>query len=95
MLPIILALLSAFVVLRILYRLTLHPLARIPGPRAAAATSLWTVHHDLVASNSLVKDLPALHKKYGENDMPNEPLNKALCQFTDLRERITRPRSSQ
>ncbi|KAL6251945.1 hypothetical protein RBB50_002155 [Rhinocladiella similis] len=61
----IVAALACFVVLRALYRLTLHPLASFPGPKLAGATSLYQAWYDLRPSTSYVKTFPALHKKYG------------------------------
>ncbi|EXJ53757.1 uncharacterized protein A1O5_13006 [Cladophialophora psammophila CBS 110553] len=55
----------AAVVLKAVYRLTLHPLARFPGPKIAAVTNLYAVNRDLVSKDSLVKHLKALHDKYG------------------------------
>jgi hypothetical protein len=60
------ALLVLALVLRIVYRLTLHPLSRFPGPRFAAATNLYAVYYDLASKDSLVKHLKALHDKYGQ-----------------------------
>jgi uncharacterized membrane protein AbrB (regulator of aidB expression) len=54
-----------FLLIRICYRRTLHPLAAFPGPVPGAVTSLWAVSYDCNASSSLVKILPQLHKKYG------------------------------
>lgn len=31
----------------IIYRLTLHPLAKFPGPRIAAASSLYQMYYDV------------------------------------------------
>ncbi|EXJ53868.1 hypothetical protein A1O7_09204 [Cladophialophora yegresii CBS 114405] len=59
------ALLILALVLRIFYRLTLHPLSRFPGPRFAAVTNLYAVYYDLLSEDSLVKHLKALHDKYG------------------------------
>ena len=54
-------------VARIAYRLTLHPLATFPGPKLAAATSMYGAFYDLsFTSSSYVKELPALHAKYGQ-----------------------------
>ena len=53
-------------VLRVIYRLTLHPLARFPGPKLAAITNLYAVSYDLSSKDSLVKHLKTLHDKYGE-----------------------------
>ncbi|KIW26376.1 uncharacterized protein PV07_09476 [Cladophialophora immunda] len=55
----------ATVAIKIIYRLTLHPLARFPGPKIAAITNLYAVNHDLISKDSLVKHLKALHDKYG------------------------------
>ena len=56
-----------FLVARVLYRLTLHPLARFPGPKLAAVTSLYGASFDLskVRDDSYVKKLPHLHDQYG------------------------------
>ena len=52
---------------KILYRLTLHPLATFPGPKLAAVTSMYGAFYDLsFTSSSYVKELPALHAKYGQ-----------------------------
>ncbi|RDW81377.1 cytochrome P450 [Aspergillus mulundensis] len=48
---------------RTLYRLYIHPLARVPGPKLAAATSLWLAYHTYIGDEC--STLFALHKKYG------------------------------
>jgi hypothetical protein len=65
--------LLAYIFLKIFYRLTLHPLAKVPGPKIAAATSLYSAYHDICTSG-LVKSLPDMHRKYGPviRIMPNE-----------------------
>jgi len=46
-----------------LYRLLLHPLARVPGPKAAAVSNAWLAWH---ARNGRVRELgKTLHRKYG------------------------------
>ena len=56
-----------FLVLRVLYRLTLHPLAKFPGPKLAAVTNLYGASWDLTkGGDSYVKILPGLHDKYGK-----------------------------
>jgi hypothetical protein len=58
-------LLVCSLVLRVLYRLTVHPLAKVSGPRRAAATSLYAAYYDIVSKDSLVKRLQSLHERYG------------------------------
>lgn len=59
------ALFFMYLVLCCIYRLTFHPLAKFPGPKLAAITSLWAAYYDLRKNPSLAKKLPALHDKYG------------------------------
>jgi hypothetical protein len=54
-----------YVVLRSIYRLTLHPLAKFPGPKLAAVTSIYGASYDLPKHSSYVKMMPGLHDKYG------------------------------
>jgi hypothetical protein len=49
--------------LRILYNLCFYPLSRVPGPRLAAATSLWLFLSDF--RGHAYADILALHRKYG------------------------------
>ena len=51
--------------LRIVYRLTLHPLAKFPGPKLAAITDLYPMFYDLPMHSSYLKKLPELHDQYG------------------------------
>ena len=56
---------------KIVYRLTFHPLAAFPGPKLAAVTNLYGAFYDLSSSSSsYVKELPALHAKYGQYILP-------------------------
>jgi len=52
-------------IIRAIYRITFHPLARFPGPKLAAITSLWAASYDLSKQDSLIKHLHALHDQYG------------------------------
>jgi hypothetical protein len=61
----VLLVLLGYVVLRSVYRLTLHPLAKFPGPRPAAVSSMYGASYDLPKNSSYVKMMPALHDKYG------------------------------
>ncbi|KAI9873944.1 MAG: hypothetical protein M1830_010370 [Pleopsidium flavum] len=50
---------------RIIYRLTLHPLAKFPGPKLAGATNLYAASYDLFNEGLFVKKLTELHDQYG------------------------------
>lgn len=54
-----------YLVLKTIYRLTLHPLAGFPGPKLAAVTSLYNAYYDILQPG-LIKKLPEMHKKYGD-----------------------------
>lgn len=57
--------LVAFQIAKYIYRLTFHPLAQFPGPRLAALTNLYGAFYDLSGTRSYIKEMPALHEKYG------------------------------
>ncbi|KAF2262689.1 cytochrome P450 [Lojkania enalia] len=62
-----------YVSIKTIYRLYFHPLAKFPGPKLAAATTLYNAYYDILAPG-LVKMLPELHRKYGTiiRIQPNE-----------------------
>lgn len=47
----------------VIYRLTFHPLSKVPGPKLAAVSGLWRTY--LYATGSWHDDIIALHKQYG------------------------------
>ncbi|KAL8941814.1 MAG: hypothetical protein Q9216_002014, partial [Gyalolechia sp. 2 TL-2023] len=49
----------------VLYRLFLHPLARFPGPRLAAATGWYETYHDCLCAGRFSKHIDDMHKQYG------------------------------
>ncbi|KAJ5179641.1 cytochrome P450 [Penicillium capsulatum] len=51
--------------LRIFYRLYLHPLARIPGPKVTAATSLYEFYYDVICGGRFLFQIEKMHEQYG------------------------------
>ena len=49
----------------IAYRLFLHPLANIPGPKLAALTSWYEIYYDVVMPGKYVWKIKDLHSEYG------------------------------
>jgi hypothetical protein len=53
-----------------IYRLTLHPLAKFPGPKIAAATRWYEFYYDVVPSRSTGghyhHEVERMHEKYGK-----------------------------
>ena len=48
------------------YRVTLHPLAKIPGPKFAAITQLYQTYYCYANGHSIFyKQVRDLHEKYG------------------------------
>ncbi|RFU78097.1 cytochrome p450 [Trichoderma arundinaceum] len=54
-----------YLVLVPIYRLTLHPLARFPGPKIAAVTRYYEAYYDLVLKGQYTWKIEQLHKQYG------------------------------
>ncbi|KAJ5731917.1 hypothetical protein N7493_003398 [Penicillium malachiteum] len=46
-----------------IYRLYIHPLSKVPGPKIAAFTSLWLAYHTYIGDECTV--VFKLHRKYG------------------------------
>lgn len=47
------------------YRIFLHPLARVPGPKLAAATQCYEMYFDLIQKARMPWQLQKLHEIYG------------------------------
>jgi hypothetical protein len=63
------AALCALYAARVVYRLTLHPLAHFPGPKLAAATDLYGAYYDVFhkGGGEMLHQLRYLHSIYGES----------------------------
>nr|AAS88583.1 PAH-inducible cytochrome P450 monooxygenase PC-PAH 5 [Phanerodontia chrysosporium] len=57
---------AAYVVANIIYNLYFHPLAKFPGPRAAAASRWWKAYVEVYKGESIVDRLFELHAEYGD-----------------------------
>jgi len=51
--------------LKFLYRVTLHPLAKFPGPKLAASSWLYEFYYDVVNPGTYTDKIVALHQQYG------------------------------
>lgn len=52
-----------------LYRVFLHPLARYPGPKLAAASNWYEFYYDVIQQGAFTEHIRELHKQYGESSM--------------------------
>lgn len=50
----------------VFYRLFLHPIRNVPGPKVAAATSWYEFYQEVILDGHYIKDYPRLHEKYGK-----------------------------
>ncbi|KAJ5875447.1 uncharacterized protein N7473_012794 [Penicillium subrubescens] len=56
---------TSCLIIRSIYRLYLHPLRRIPGPRLAAITHLYEFYYDVLCRGRFIWEIERLHKQYG------------------------------
>lgn len=61
----ILALSVLLATLLVLYRLYLNPLARIPGPKFAAASGWYEFYYDCVLPGKFFLEIERMHQLYG------------------------------
>ncbi|KAI1174876.1 trichodiene oxygenase [Nemania sp. FL0916] len=56
---------AVYVLTIVFYRLFLHPLAKFPGPRLAAATRGFEAYYDVVCNGQYTFKIAELHRRYG------------------------------
>ena len=59
--------LIVYLCLRTIYRLALHPLRGIPGPKLAASTSLYEFYYDAVKGGKYIWEVERMHRQYGKS----------------------------
>ncbi|KAI1799353.1 cytochrome P450 [Daldinia bambusicola] len=47
------------------YRVALHPLAKVPGPRAAALTYWYMIYYEIFLGGQYFKQIQHMHREYG------------------------------
>ncbi|PYI03028.1 benzoate 4-monooxygenase cytochrome P450 [Aspergillus sclerotiicarbonarius CBS 121057] len=56
---------AAFYVSRTFYRLYLHPLSGIPGPKLTAITRLYEFYYDVICNGRFLFQIEKMHQQYG------------------------------
>ncbi|KAH6609162.1 benzoate 4-monooxygenase cytochrome p450 [Trichoderma cornu-damae] len=59
------AALGAYICLRTVYRLYLHPLSHIPGPKLTACTHLYEFFYNIVRPGLFLFEIEKMHQQYG------------------------------
>jgi hypothetical protein len=59
------AIYTSYQICKLLYRITLHPLARFPGPKFAAATHMYEFYYDAIKGGSYIHEISKMHDVYG------------------------------
>lgn len=61
----ILLIVAGVIAYTVIYRLYLHPLAKIPGPKLAALTYFYEIYFNIVKPGMFVWEIKRLHEIYG------------------------------
>jgi hypothetical protein len=56
---------AGYQISKMLYRITLHPLAKFPGPKLAAATYQYEFYFDGIKGGSYIYEISKMHDEYG------------------------------
>ena len=62
---ILVAVVFAYVVSSIVYKLVFHPLRSIPGDKLAALTEWYRHYHTIVKDGGMLEQIEKLHEKHG------------------------------
>jgi hypothetical protein len=63
--PVTIALLSLWVIAKVIYRLFFHPLAKFPGPKLAAVTVFFEFYYDGIKGGQYTFEIANMHQRYG------------------------------
>jgi hypothetical protein len=53
------------------YRLTLHPLARFPGPFWCRISFLQQCYYEAILKGEFIYEIPKYHERYGKLNIPS------------------------
>lgn len=56
---------TVYVASLVIYRLFLHPLSHIPGPKLAATTRWYEAYYDVIKGGRYTFQIEKMHKQYG------------------------------
>lgn len=63
--PLVLGAFCLWILLRSFYRIYLHPLSHIPGPKLAAISHAFEFYHDAIRQGMYIWEIEKMHEKYG------------------------------
>jgi hypothetical protein len=83
-------------VLKVIYNLYLHPLAKFPGPKFAAATHFYEFYWSIIRDGEFIWEIERLHKKYGTLAIQSFVLalsnnRRSYCPYNPSRASYQRP----